>query len=217
MFKLREFIKGKVFHICNKSIANFEIFKYGKNYKRFLTTLNYYNNSINKINLDLYLRNETTTNLRFNLLDMKESGIVKFLAYCVMPDHYHLLVKILLTRQLPKYISDVQNSFSRFFNGKFNRKGPLWQSRYRSVEIETNEQLLHVSRYIHLNPTTSSLVRKPEDWAFSSYKYYTKSDYYLKEVLNEITINKAERYRKFCENQIAYQRKLKQIRKLLLE
>ena len=217
MIKQREFIKGKVFHICNKSIANFGIFKYGKNYKRFLIGLNYYNNSNDKINLDLYLRSKIKKSRKFNLLDGKENRIVKFLAYCLMPDHYHLLVKILLTGKLPKYISDVQNSFSRFFNGRFHRKGPLWQSRYRSVEIKTDAQILHVSRYIHLNPTTSNLVSKPEDWVFSSYKYYTNSDYYLKEVLNEITINKAERYRKFCENQIAYQRKLKQIKKLLLE
>jgi len=124
---------------------------------------------------------------------------------------------VLTGNSLSKYISDVENSFSRYFNIKFKRKGPIWQSRFRSVEVKTDEQLLHVSRYIHLNPTTDYLVDKPEDWKFSSYKEYINNDTVLKEQMKEITINNPSLYKKFCEDQIDYQRNLKRIKKLMLE
>jgi putative transposase len=87
-----------------------------------------------------------------------------------MPDHYHLLLKILKNKYLSKYISDVENSFTRYFNIRFKRKGPLWQTSFKAVRIKNDQQLLHVSRYIHLNPITANLVNRSEDWKFSSYQ-----------------------------------------------
>ena len=77
--------------------------------------------------------------------------------------------------------------------------------------------MLHLSRYIHLNPTTAGLVKKPEDWHFSSYKKYISNNYYLKNIMNEITINDCKRYKTFCENQIDYQRSLKKNTKLFID
>jgi len=105
-----------------------------------------------------------------NLLLPKEESIVKYLTYKIMPNHYHLLVKILKDHQLSKYVNNFENSFSRYFNIKFDRKGPLWESSFKAVKILTSEQLLHVSRYMHLNSVTAGLVKKPEDWKYSSYK-----------------------------------------------
>ena len=217
MNKKRFFEQGRIFHICNKSIANYGIFKDRRNTLRFVQTLNYYNRIDKKRKLSNYLKLKKGKHANSNLLSLKETNKLKFLAYCIMLDHYHLLIKVLRNNILSKYMSDVENSFSRYFNIKFKRKGPIWQSRFRSVEIKTDEQLLHVSRYIHLNPTTSYLVDKPEDWEFSSYKDYINSDYYLQKVLNEFTINSSLKYKKFCEDQIDYQRKLKEIKKLILE
>lgn len=134
-----------------------------------------------------------------------------------MPDHYHLLVKILKDSVLSKYINDVENSFSRYFNIKLNRKGPLWESSFKAVKIKTNEQLLHVSRYIHLNPTSSNLVTKPEDWEFSSYNDFIKDQKILKEILTEISIKSPKKYKSFVEKNIIYQKKLKFVRKLMID
>jgi len=134
-----------------------------------------------------------------------------------MPDHYHLLIKILRYNCLSKYISDIENSFTRYFNLKFSRKGPLWQSTFKAVRIKTNYQLLHTSRYIHLNPTTSNLVIKPEDWQFSSYHKFIKNEKVLQNVVTEISIDKPLLYKKFVEDQIDYQRKLRLIKKMILE
>ncbi|MEX1052724.1 MAG: transposase [Patescibacteria group bacterium] len=217
MNKKRVFDKGKIFHICNKSIANYGIFKDKINSIRFIKALFYYNNVKNKRKLSNYFKLKKLKEKEYNLLNLRVENKFKCLAYCIMPDHYHLLIKVLTDYSLSKYISDAENSFSRYFNIKFKRKGPIWQSRFRSVEVKTDEQLLHVSRYIHLNPVTDYLVERPEDWPLSSYRDYIYNSYYLKELFSEITITNSEQYKKFCEDQIDYQRNLKKIKKLLLE
>lgn len=209
------FKKGEIFHIFNKSIANYGIFKDPNNSFRFLQTLVYYNSLSTKINLGTFLK----TNPRFepNIFFLKFDSIVKFISYCIMTDHYHLLVKILADDVFPKYISDVENSFSRFFNVKFNRKGPLWQTSFKAVKVKTNEQLLHLSRYIHLNPTTAGLVDNPEDWPFSSYKKIITDPSLLAKFLPEISIANPLSYKKFVEDRKDYQKKLKLIKKLLFD
>jgi len=149
--------------------------------------------------------------IKLNIIKYNEDqNLIKILSYCVMPDHYHLLIKF-YSYGLSKYISDVENSYTRYFNIKYKRKGPLWQTRYKHVKIINNEQLLHVSRYIHLNPVTNKLVDKPEDWVFSSYKHFITNNN-INDV-TEISIKSSKKYKRFVEDQIDYQRRLKLIKR----
>lgn len=214
--KRKIFKVGDFYHIFNKSIANFNIFRDEKACLRFIQALSYYNNFFSpKFNLGKFL--ELKKEYNPILVFPQDNAIVKFISYCLMPDHYHLLIKILKEDVFSKYISNVENSFTRYFNLRFNRKGPLWQGRFKAVRINNNEQLLHVSRYIHLNPTTNNLVPKPEDWLFSSYKIIISNDYFLKDLIKEISISDLKEYQNFVENQIDYQKKLKKIKKLIFE
>lgn len=202
------------YHVFNKSIANFGIFSKPKNSQRFIEALSYYNNLKIKLSLSVYQRKNS---IDTDLLIPKYQSIAKIISYCIMPDHYHLLVKVVQANKFSKLINNIENSFSRYFNLKNNRKGPLWQSRFKSVIIESNEHLLHVSRYIHLNPTTKYLVNKPEEWDLSSYKDLIGNEKYLKEYVKEISIDSCLDYKKFVENNIDYQRELKRIRKLMID
>lgn len=210
------YIEGGLYHVFNKSIANYLIFKGFTTSQRFIDTLSYYNNATIKRSLSHFLVQHPQFHEE-NLLVPPKQGIIKFISYCIMPDHYHILCKVLSQGYLSKYISDVENSYTRYFNLKFKRKGPLWQSSFKSVEITTNEQLLHVSRYIHLNPTTSNLVDEPEDWTFSSYKHLVSDELILGNILTELSIRKTLAYRKFVEDRKDYQRTLRIIKKTLLE
>ncbi len=216
MKKRKNFYQGEIYHVFNKSIANYKIFGSFDKREAFIKRLYYYNSSLIKESFSKYIEKNNDYQID-NLLIPQENSYVKFLAYCLMPDHYHLLVKVLKDNIFSKFIGDVENSFSRYLNLKHKRKGPLWQSRFKAVRIKSNEQLLHVSRYIHLNPTTSNLVKKPEDWYFSSYREYISNPKILKSILKEISIQDGESYKKFVENNIDYQRKLKMIKKLILE
>ena len=64
------------------------------------------------------------------------------------------------------------NSYTRYFNEKIKRKGPLWEGRFKKVLVNSDEQLLHLTRYVHLNPVSAGIVEKPEDWPCSSYREY---------------------------------------------
>jgi len=210
------FVEDGIYHICNKSISHFNIFHEPFFVDRFLDVLEYYNSSEHKMGYS-QLEKYNKVFMPLGLLQRNENQIIRFLAFCIMPDHYHLLIKPLIqdNKAIYLYIGKIENSFSRYFNLHKNRKGPLWQSRFRSVAIKSNEQLLHVSRYIHLNPVTAELTEKPENWMYSSYKEYL--DPFKLEELHEISIKKPDVYRQFVENNKDYQKTLRSIKSRLLE
>ena len=193
-----KFIEGEIYHVFNKSISNYGIFKDLNNSQRFLDVFEYYNNSLMTKSFSQFTKRKKFDYK--NIIYPINNSFCKILSYCVMPDHYHFLLKILKDNLFSKFIGNVENSFSRYFNIKFDRKGPLWQSAFKSVEIRSNEQLLHVSRYIHLNPTTNNLVNKPEDWIFSSYKDFIFDEKVLKTYIKEISIDDSKSYKRFVEN-----------------
>lgn len=210
------FVDRCYYHVFNKSIANFRIFNSEENYKRFLLILNYYNDQNPKQSLSSYLLLKENQKEKIDLLETRINKIVKIISYCIMPDHYHLLIKVLKNGLIYKYLNMIALSYTRYFNIKFKRKGPLWQSSYKVLIIKNNEQLLHISRYIHLNPTTALLVRKPENWKWSSYREFIQNEKILIR-MREISIPTLKLYKKFVENNKEYQAKLKLIKKLLLD
>lgn len=73
-------------------------------------------------------------------------------------------------------MSQLANSYTRYFNAKYKRVGPLLQGVFKAVDISSDEQFIHVSRYIHLNPLVSGIVSKPDDYRWSSYKEYLREN-----------------------------------------
>ncbi len=181
---------------------------------RFSQAIDFYNSQERSTNLERALKQQT--NNFPGIMYLTLSRLNKILGYCIMPDHYHLLIKVLVENSVSQFISNIQNSYTRYFNNKYNRKGPLWQSRFRCVQIKNNNQLLHVLRYIHLNPTTNNLTSKPEEWAFSSYSEYITDTNLLKRN-HEISIQNNISLKDFTQNQIGYQRELRKIRKLIFK
>lgn len=89
-------------------------------------------------------------------------------SYCLMTNHYHLYLE---TPQghLPRLMQQLDSRYTQQFNRRHGRIGPLFQGRYKALLVDKAEYSLAVSRYIHLNPVKAKLVRKPEDYAWSSY------------------------------------------------
>ena len=88
-------------------------------------------------------------------------------AYCLMPNHFHMLVYIRDEAAATKFISSVMTAYTMYFNKKYKRRGPLCESRFKAVIILQNDQLMHITRYIHLNP---------DDWR--AYPYSSIHGYY---------------------------------------
>jgi putative transposase len=159
----------------------------------------------------MYLRKEKLFHCS-NLIQLTNPQFT-VLAFCIMPDHYHLLLKLASNSNVSEYLGRIENSYSRFYNIQNKRKGPLWQSTFRATHIANNEQLLHVIRYIHLNPVTAGHVTNPRYWSFSSHQYYLNQN--VLDSLKVVSIKSTLAYEQFILNNVDYQKKLRAIRKLL--
>jgi putative transposase len=211
-------IEGKVYHTFTRSIAGFEIFRNESDYQRMGSMLRYYkvNNPPVKFSIFSDIKNKENFYQRhFNSND----DLVDIVAYCFMPTHIHLILQQLKKDGISIFMGKVLNSYTRYFNLKNKRKGPLWESRFKNVEVETDEQLLHLTRYLHLNPVTANLVEDPQDWSFSSYK-----EYLGEKQLEESTCNYSrllniapEDYKEFVSSRKDYQRELSGLKELLFE
>jgi putative transposase len=95
---------------------------------------------------------------------------IELLAYCLMPNHIHLLVYQHQTRAMSQFMQSLLTSYSRYFNKKYKRSGSLFESRYKASLISDESYLEHISRYIHLNP------RHWQEYEYSSLPYYLQQD-----------------------------------------
>lgn len=217
MYRRNSLVIGEVYHVFNKSIAGFRIFNNDSEFARMTKTICYYQRERPYIKFSKFVN---STKAKEGFLPVSdEEKLVEIIAYCIMPSHIHLLLKQLKDNGITAFMSNILNSYTRYFNIKHNRKGPLWEGRFKNVLVKTDEQLLHLTRYIHLNPVTAYLVNTPDKWIASSYKEY------LLEVKDNSRICKYEdlleiepkSYKKFVLDLVSYQRELAKIKKLLLE
>ena len=212
-------VTEKVYHVFSKSIAGFKVFRDRPEYKRMRELFAYYmtDNPPLRFSSFLEIKNKSVFDKRHFA---QKDHLVEIIAYCIMPTHIHLLLKQTKDEGISRFIGRILNSYSRYFNIKNKRKGPLWQGRFKNVSVGTDEQLLHLTRYIHLNPVSRKLVDKPEDWQYSSYCEYLGTIDDSKEKLcdfsNYLDITPSS-YRRFTENNIDYQRELEEIKQLALE
>lgn len=213
---------GEFYHIFTRSIADFKIFNNEIDFRRIQQLIKYYqvNNNIKFSDfLSLKIVQREGFNSAFRMLSADKDNLVQIIAYCLMPTHIHLILKQLEKNGIPKYMKDILNSYTRYFNTKHKRKGPLWESRFKSVLVKTDEQLLHLTRYVHLNPVTAKIFNRPEKWQFSSYgEYLSKvNDATAICQFNDVLEIEPSSYRKFVGDRISYQRELAKIKKLILD
>ncbi|EKD94211.1 MAG: hypothetical protein ACD_26C00167G0003 [uncultured bacterium] len=210
---------GQIYHIFNKSIAGFKIFNCEADYFRIIETIKYYQrypvpvrySELKRLSLPIQQQ------ILINLFNQKK--IVEVVAYCLMPTHLHLILKQLAENGIRILMSNVENSYARYFNTKYKRKGPLWVGRFKSVFVQNESQLYHLSRYVHLNPISANLTNKPEEWFYSSYNEYLNNidnnlricDY------KDIISIKPKTYREFVESRASYQRQISKIKKLMFD
>ncbi|PIQ89214.1 MAG: hypothetical protein COV72_04225 [Candidatus Omnitrophica bacterium CG11_big_fil_rev_8_21_14_0_20_42_13] len=215
-------ITGEIYHIFNKSIAGFTIFNNNDEYQRILVAMKYY--TVNKhsscLSRFLEIKNKPQANIQIeidNYLATK-TKIIDIIAYCIMPTHIHLILKQLKENGISEYVNNLCNSYTRFFNTKHKRKGPLWESRFKSRLVRDDNQLLHLTRYLHLNPTTAFIVDRPESWQYSSYQEYTQIEKTTKFCnFRDLIDMPTEEYKKFNDDRISYQRELAQIKDLIMD
>ena len=139
-----------------------------------------------------------------------------------MSNHYHLLLRQIKDNGITEAVKLIQESYAKYVNTKDKRLGSIFQSRFKAVRIETDEQLLHVARYIHLNPLTSFVLSKKEDvhrypWiSFMDYINGYPRPFVSTELIHSFFKSK-EKFIDFTLDQLDYQRQLEAIKHLIYE
>ena len=160
----KEFSKGESYHVYNSGVGKMNIFRDEEDFKVFLFRLkeNLFPELMKRKDLpkSAYRRKTLPAN-SFNLI-----------AYCLMPNHFHLLIKQNSNISISALISKLCAGFSKYFNKKHDRVGSLFQDKFKAVRIYRNEQLLWTSLYIHENPLKAEIVGDLSDYKWSSYPDY---------------------------------------------
>jgi len=159
----RYFLNNCVYHIYNRGTEKRDIFLDKFDYHRFLETLVYYQDKNNLCRFS-YSNHELNLAASHNQFDI--------LNFCLMPNHFHLLLSQANDDGVSLGISKLLNSYTRYFNTKYQRVGSLFQGVFQSVPVLSDEQLIHTARYIFLNPLVDHLVDKLPSYKWSSYNEY---------------------------------------------
>jgi len=211
----------EIYHIYNLGVERRPTFTDKREYDRALLTLDYYRNAETITGLAQVLRLDSEKrDFFFSQLAKRNEKLIDVLCYCFMPNHFHFLLKQLIEGGIQTFVSNFSNSYTRYFNVKRKRIGPLFQGAFKAVRIEDNEQLIHVSRYIHLNPVTSLFVKESdlENYHYCSFKEYISGRAKICDtniVLNQFP--SVHGYKKFVYDQVEYGKRLELIKHLTFE
>lgn len=214
------FANGEYYHLFNRTINMEPVFNGKRINSRTISTLEFYRLQDPPVRYSYFASygEEKREEIMSNML--RKPQIVEIHAYCLMPNHFHLLLRQKEEDGISKYLSLFQNSITKYVNFKNGREGHLFSGQFKAVRIETEEQLIHVQRYIHLNPYTSYIVKdfdELDNYQYSSLPEFIGkrkgfcSNYLLRSFKDTLS------YRGFVFNQADYQRELDGIKHLALE
>ena len=141
---IKKYYKDAIHHVYSRGANKEPIFKDEQDYYYFLKRLRFY----------------------------KEKYKIAIICFILMPNHFHLETKQLGNLPLFRMMQYLLNGYTLYFNKKYNHSGCLFESKFKAVLIDKNEYLLWLNAYIHTNGSVANLVRKTEDYKWSSYKDY---------------------------------------------
>jgi putative transposase len=218
-FRKEALVNDNYYHVFSRSIAGFVVFNGPEEYERICRLLTLYRYVDFDCRYSQFIRMpESYQQITINRINEQNNYLVEIVAYCLMPTHIHLLLKQTRDKGIVKFMARVLNGYARYFNVKHQRTGPLWSGRFKSVRIDADEQLLHVTRYIHLNPTSANLAAVPQAWPYSSYKeYIAKASAPGICRSKDIIDMSSKEYRYFVNDRQGYQRELALIKHLVIE
>ena len=198
MLRKDPFVTGEYYHIYNRGIDKRVIFKLKRDYERFIILL-YLANSQESFRLDDLLNKQHKTFDEILVLD-KGKPLVSIGAWCLMTNHFHLMVRQEVDGGITKFMKKLGTGYSMFFNIKYQRKGALFGGLFKSKLIGVDDNYMkQLFAYIHLNSleiefpdwgkeinkSSSDMKKFLESYKYSSYLDYIGNDRIEKNILNK--------------------------------
>ena len=217
-------VNNHYYHIVNRGVSSQDLFLDFLYYSRAIETLKYYKHSRPPIKFSRFIKLSGKNKFEiFQKLESSKEQLVEILAYTLMPNHIHLVIKQVSDNGISTFMSKYQNSFTRFFNLKNKRKGHIFQSAFRSAYISDEEQLLHVIRYVLLNAYSAGIIDNLKDiksYPFSCFGEYLDPKYKRGLCSTAFVMGhfgSVCKLEKFVFDNADYQKKLQDIKRILLE
>lgn len=171
----KEFVENSYYHVYNRGVEKRSIFVDDMDYAVFMSYLKNYlipkdedflQETLSSPNSTPKQKSDALRLLRLNNF----SNSIDLIAYCLMTNHFHFLIKQTPTWGIDSFMNSLMTRYTMYFNKRHKRVGHLFQGNYKAVQVETEEQLLHLSRYIHQNPTSKGVAF--QSYPHSSYLQY---------------------------------------------
>jgi putative transposase len=135
---------------------------------------------------------------------VKREVLVEIVAYCLMPNHFHLVLKEEQEGGVSKYMSRIQNSYTKYVNTKYDRSGHLFEGPYKSVHVQSDDQLIYLSAYVHKNPIDIHDWRENlNQYPWSSFQDYIYENRWGKLLNNDIVMHQFDNgkdYEEYVKN-----------------
>lgn len=205
---IKEYEAGAYYHIYNRGVEKRLIFLDDQDYKTFLSYLKFYLTDPNLVDLRGLSSQVKPTPPSKVLRNYSES--ITLIAYCLMPNHFHLFIKQGDDLSMSSFMSSLITKYVRYFNTRYKRVGHLFQDRYKAVKIEDGNQWIHLSKYIHRNPLDTIICedcpRRLAKYRYSSYPNYLglfhQSWVHPEEILANFGSNSNNSYQNFVEESL---------------
>jgi putative transposase len=213
---IKNFEPESMYHVYNRGVDKRIIFTDERDYAVFLSFLKFALLSDEELShyevVDGGLISQAD---RFNLRRQGLHGAVELVSYCLMPNHYHLLLYQRDIDGITRLMRSIGTGYVAYFNKRHKRVGSLYQGRYKACSIKTQGYWDHISRYIHLNPL--DIGEDYKTYPYSSYRNYIghADAEWLKTGLIMGVFESVEAYEKFVADYIPYRDELKEIKDLL--
>ncbi|MDI6778221.1 MAG: transposase, partial [Patescibacteria group bacterium] len=156
------FVVGEYYHVYNRGVEKIDVFREEKDFRRFLKSLAEFNTSEPAYKIDRANRKG---------LNVDKRPYVEIIAYCLNPNHFHLLLKQAAESGISEFMRKIGTGYTMYFNKKYERTGALFQGKFKYSRVKTNEYLLYLSAYINLNCEVHGIA-KAEKYMWCSFKEY---------------------------------------------
>lgn len=171
-FVVRNLQGNSYYHVYNRGAENRDIFLDFQDYETFLFYLFIYTAAPDQVR-------KKYPNLPPRLMAKNLFGEIYLIAYCLMPNHFHLLLKQKSAASMPKLLKQVINGYITYWGKKYKKSGRIFHGRYQSMKIQSEYLLIQMMRFVHLNPSVARLVAKPQEYPWSSYITYIKTKEFI--------------------------------------
>ena len=158
-----KFANHEFYHVYNRGVDHRQITLSKQDSDRFVKSLVYFNSvrPIGSIAEFDRVKNET-----------EQKPLVKLIAYCLNPNHFHLILEQLVERGVSNYVKSLAGGFTKYFNARHKRTGGLLQGPFKAKHIDDNSYLLHLSAYVNLNNRIHKIGNPVSDFVRSSWDEY---------------------------------------------